>query len=48
MRNQLPSRRRALCALLPAAGAALLALGGCGDAPGAADESAAPEGSAPR
>ena len=48
MRNQLPSRRHVLCALLPAAGAALLALGGCGDAPGAADESAAPEGSAPR
>ena len=46
MRNQLPSRRRVLCALLPAAGAALLALSGCGEAPGAADESAAPEGAA--
>ncbi len=46
MRNQLPSGRRVLGALLPAAGAALLALGGCGEAPGAADESAALEATA--
>ena len=44
MRDPLPLRRRVRGALLAAAGAALLALGGCGD--GAVDESAALEESA--
>ncbi len=42
MRDPLPWGRRVRGALLPAAAAALLALGGCGEAP-AADESAAME-----
>lgn len=43
MRNPLPRGRRVRGALLQAAGAALLALGGCGDAPDAVDEPATPD-----